>query len=94
MLTESITACDDVSALIGKRVDAYFHDDGYWHTVMVLRAEGEQSLAFSTEDRGLAKYFEVFPLKFAIDATEQRQWVTLRASPRRERRPAMAAGMA
>jgi hypothetical protein len=75
MLTESVSACDDFSALVGKRIDAYFHDDGYWHVVVALRAEGEQSLVFSTEDRGLAKYFEVFPLKFAIEATEQRRWV-------------------
>lgn len=76
MLTETISACDDFSALVGKRVDAYFHADGYWRFFIALRADDGRSLVFSTEERGLAKYFEVFPLKFAVEETEPRQWVT------------------
>ena len=76
MLSESISACDDFSALVGRRVDAYFHADGYWRFFVALRAADGQSVVFSTEERGLAKYFEVFPLKFEFEASEERQWVS------------------
>lgn len=76
MLSESISACDDFSALVGKRVDAYFHPDGYWHVFVALRVEDGQNIVFSTEGRDLAKYFEVFPLKFEFEASEERQWVS------------------
>ena len=74
MLSESISACDDFSALVGKRVDAYFHADDYWRFFVALRAEEGQNIVFSTEDRGLARYFEVFPLKFEFEVSEERQW--------------------
>ena len=76
MLSELVCACDDFSALIGKRVDAYFHADGYWRFFVALRAADGQSVVFSAEERGLAKYFEVFPLKFEFEASEERQWVS------------------
>lgn len=76
MLSESISACDDFSALVGRRVDAYFHADGYWRFFVALRAEDGQRIVFSTEERGLSTYFEVFPLKFEFEASEERQWVS------------------
>ncbi len=70
MLSESI------SAVVGRRVDAYFHADWYWRFFVALRAEDGQRIVFSTEERGLAKYFAVFPLPFEFEASEERQWVS------------------
>ncbi len=55
MLAESILACDDFSALVGKCVDAYFHADGYWRFFVALRTEDGGTIVFSTEAHGLAK---------------------------------------
>lgn len=75
MLSESISACDDFSALVGKRIDAYCHAEGSWRLFVALRADDGQSVVFSTEERGLVKNFEVFPLKFEFEASEERLWV-------------------
>ena len=75
MLAESISACDDFSALVGKCVNGYFHVDGYWRFFVALRTEDGGTFVFSTEAHGLAKYFEVFPLKFVFEAPEARHWV-------------------
>ncbi|QYF93859.1 hypothetical protein KY495_01035 [Massilia sp. PAMC28688] len=77
MLIESVTACADFSQLVGRRVNAYFHADGYWRFFVALRMKNGRSVVFSTEDRGLAKYFEVFPLKFDLEPSEPREWVSL-----------------
>jgi len=72
-----VFACTDFSALLGKMIDAFFHADGYWRFFVALRTTADETLIFSTEEHALAKYFEVFPIKFAVEATEERNWILL-----------------
>ena len=73
----SRTSPTEYLALIGKSVDAIYQDAGYWHLFVALRCQDGQTAVFSTEEVGVAKYFEVFPIKVATEATEQRSWRAL-----------------
>ncbi|WP_189685896.1 hypothetical protein [Pseudorhodoferax aquiterrae] len=58
-------------------MDAFFQDEGYWHLFVALRCTDGNSLVFSTEDVGIAKYFEVFPIKVKLEPTVARAWRAL-----------------
>ena len=64
----------EFNALAGKTVNAHFQDIGYWHLVVELRCTDGQSIVFNTEDVGVGKYFEVFPIKIGFQPTAQRAW--------------------
>ncbi len=78
----SRTAAYEYESLVGRTVDAVYQDADYWHLFVALRCQDGQTILFSTEDVGIAKYFEVFPIKIAIETTEQRAWQFLN-EPRR-----------
>ena len=77
MATEIVLACEDFTPLEGKTIDAFFHEDGYWRFFVALRTAEKEELVFTTEERGIAKYFEVFPIKFAVESEQARTWVPL-----------------
>jgi hypothetical protein len=77
MATEIVFACEDFTPLVGKTIDAFFHEDGYWRFFVALRTAEKEELVFTTEERGIAKYFEVFPIKFAVESEQARTWVPL-----------------
>ena len=73
---ETITrvSSSEYEVLVGRTVDAVFQDKGYWHLYVALRCTDGNSIILSTEDVGIAKYFEVFPLRVRIEPSEQRVW--------------------
>lgn len=77
METISLASPSDFQALVGRTVDAVFQDDGYWHLIVELRCTDGYSIVFQTEDVGVAKYFEVFPIKVRVEPSAQRQWQEL-----------------
>ena len=74
METVSRASFGEFRALVGRTVDAVFQDSGYWHLFVALRCADGKSIVFSTEDVGIAKYFEVFPIKVKVETTEERAW--------------------
>ena len=77
MKTVSRASLHELEALVGRTVDAVFQDEGYWHLFVALRCTDGQSIVFNTEDVGIAKYFEVFPVKLKLEPTVVRAWQTL-----------------
>jgi hypothetical protein len=82
METVSRTTSIEYQSLVGRIVEAVYQDAGYWHLFVALRCIDGQTMIFNTEDVGIAKYFEVFPIKIGLEPTEQRAWEPLH-KPRR-----------
>lgn len=74
METISRASSHELEVLAGRTVDAVFQDDGYWHLFIAFRCTDGKSIVFCTEDVGIARYFEVFPVKVTIEPTECRAW--------------------
>lgn len=74
MNTVSRVDLSELHSLVGLKVDAVFQDESYWHLVVALRCSDGHSIVFSTEAVGIAKYFEVFPIKVRVEPTEHRAW--------------------
>ena len=79
METVSRASANECLPLVGRTVDAIFQDLGYWHLFVALRCLDGQTIVFNTEDVGVATYFEVFPIKVSLEATEKREWRELDA---------------
>lgn len=65
---------DSLEALSGLTVDAVYSAEDYWHLCVAFRCIDGQTVVFTSEDIQIAKYFEVFPLRVAVESAEARPW--------------------
>jgi hypothetical protein len=59
----------DLSGLCGRTFDAFWQDDGYWHSSVALRTIDGGSIIFTTVEHSAGHWFEVFPIQFAVETS-------------------------
>ena len=68
---------DSLEALRGLTIDAVYSAEDYWHFFVAFRCIDGQTIVFTSEDVQIAKYFEVFPLRVAVQSAEAKPWQQL-----------------